>query len=71
MTETLNTGKPETPTQTLHDNDQYTGNTQTQTLTQEEKTKVDTIKRIMSEKKTHCLLSRTKIGVQSSPKPRK
>ena len=34
---------PETPNQTLHDNDSCT---QTQTLTQEEKTNVDTIKRI-------------------------
>ena len=41
VTETLNTGKSETPYQTLHDNDSYTANTQMQTLTQEEKTNVD------------------------------
>ena len=52
VTETLNTGKSENPNQTLHDNDPYTANTQTQTLTQKEKMNVDTIKRIMSEKKT-------------------
>ena len=45
--------KPETLNQTLHDNDSCTVNTKTQTRTQEEKekTNVDTIKRIMSEKK--------------------
>ena len=37
ITETLNTGKSETPTQTLHDNDQYTTNAQTKILTQEKK----------------------------------
>ena len=37
VTETINTGKPETPNQTLRDNDSCTTNTQTQTLTQEEK----------------------------------
>ena len=52
VTETINTGKPETPNQTLHDNDSCTANTQTQTLTQEEKTNVDNITRITSEKKT-------------------
>ena len=52
ITETLNTGKPETPKQTLHNNDRYTANTLTQKLTQEEKTNIDTMKRIMSEKKT-------------------
>ena len=52
VTETLNTGKPESPNQTLHENHQYNINTQMQTLIQEAKTNVDTIKRIMSEKKT-------------------
>ena len=53
VTKTLNTEKPETPNQTLHNNDSYTANTQTQTLTPEEKTNnAETIKRIMSEKKT-------------------
>ena len=51
-TEKMNTGKPETHNQTLHDNDPCTRNTQIQTLTQEEKTNIDTIRRIMSEKKT-------------------
>ena len=51
VNETLNTGKPETPNQT-HDNDPYTTKKQLQTLTQEEKTNADTIKWIMSEKKT-------------------
>ena len=55
ITETLNTRKPKTPNQTLHDNDPYTANIQTQTLTQEEKTNVYTIKRIMSENKTTLL----------------
>ena len=45
VTETINTGKPETPNQTLHNNDSFIANTQTQTLTQE--TNVDTIKRIV------------------------
>ena len=52
VTETLNTGKPETLYQTLHDNDPYTANTPTQTLTQEGKMNVDILKRIISEKKT-------------------
>ena len=34
VTETLNTGKLETPNQTLYENEPYTANTQTQTLTQ-------------------------------------
>ena len=33
--------------------DSCTANIQTQTETQEEKTNIDTIKKIMSEKKTH------------------
>ena len=37
VTETINTEKPETPNQTLHDNDRYTAKTQTQILIQEEK----------------------------------
>ena len=52
VTETINRGKLETPNQTLHDNDPCTANTQTQTLTQEEKTNIDIVRRIMSEKKT-------------------
>ena len=52
VTETLNTGKPEIPNQTLHNNDRYTANTLTKTLTQEEQMNVDMIKRIVSEKKT-------------------
>ena len=52
VTETINTRKPETSNQTLHDNDRYTTNTQTQILTQKEKMNVDIIKRIMPEKKT-------------------
>ena len=52
VTETINTGKPETSNQTVHDNDPCAANTQTQTLAQDEETNVDTIKRIMSEKKT-------------------
>ena len=62
VTETINTGKLETPNQTLHDNDSCTTNAQTQTLTQEEKTNVGIIKRIMSEKKIPLLLSGTKTG---------
>ena len=45
-TETMNTGTPETPNQTLPDNDSCTANTQTQTLVLVEETNVDTIKRI-------------------------
>ena len=43
VTETLNTGKPETPKQkqTLNDNDQHTANTKAQTLTQEGKMNVE------------------------------
>ena len=52
LTDTLNTGKPESPNQTLNDNDQYTANTKTQTLTQKEKMKVEIMKRIESENKT-------------------
>ena len=52
VTEAKNTGKPETPNQILRDNDSCTPNTQTRTLTQDEKIMVDTIERIMSEKKT-------------------
>ena len=33
VTETMNTGKPDTPNQTLHDNNPCTANTQAQTLT--------------------------------------
>ena len=50
--EQIHIGKPETPNQTLHDNDSHTTNTQKQILTQEEETNVDAIKRIMSEKRT-------------------
>ena len=71
VTETIKTGKPETPNQTLHDNESCTANTQMRTLTYEEKTYIDTVTRIMSEKKTNCLLSGTKTGEQSSSKPRK
>ena len=69
--ETLNSEKPETPNQKLHDNGPCTTNTQTQTLTQEEKTNIDTIKESCLKRKLHCLLSGTKTGGQSSPKPRK
>ena len=36
VNKTLNTGKPEIPNQTQHDNNRSTANTQTQTLIQEE-----------------------------------
>ena len=52
MTDTIDTGKPETPSQTLYDNESCTANIQTQTLTQKEKTNIDTIRRMMSENKT-------------------
>ena len=55
MTETRNTGKPETHRQTLYDNEPCTANTQMQTLTQEEKNNIDTIRRIMSEKKNFAI----------------
>ena len=50
--ETLDIRKLEIPNKTLHGNDPCTANTQMQTLTQEEKTYIETIRRIMSEKKT-------------------
>ena len=63
ITKTLNTGKPETPYQTLHDNERYTANTQTKTLTQEEKMNVDIIKKESClKRKPHRLLLRTKTG---------
>ena len=52
VTETLNTGKTETPNQTLIDYEQYTVNTKTQTLPQEWKINVEIMKRIMLVKKT-------------------
>ena len=52
VTMTQNSGKPETPNQTLRDNDPCTTNTQKQILTQEEKSNIDTIRTIMSSKKT-------------------
>ena len=55
VTEKISTEKPQNPNQTLHNNDSCTANTQAQTLTQEEKTNIDTIRRIISEKKTKFL----------------
>ena len=43
VTETINTGNPETPNQTRHSNDSSPENTQMQTLTREEKSNIDTI----------------------------
>ena len=52
VNETINTGKPETPYQTLHGNGLCYTNIQTQTLAQKEKTNTDTVRRITSEMKT-------------------
>ena len=52
VAETLNTVKPENSNQTLLDNDPSTTDTQTQILTKEEIVNIDTIRRIMAEKKT-------------------
>ena len=51
VSETINKGKPETLNQTLHNNEPCSANIRTQTLTKEEKTNIDTIRRIISEKK--------------------
>ena len=52
VTETIHSGKPDTPDQSQHGNDPSTTKTQRQTLTQEEKkTNRDTIRIIMSERK--------------------
>ena len=57
ISEKLNTGKPENPHQTQHDNDQYTKNIQTNTLTLEEQINVDMIKRIMSKNENDIAFS--------------
>ena len=70
VTETLNTEKPETlnQNQTRNDNNRNTANT-TQTLTQEEKNECRNHEK--NHDKVYCLLSGTKTGGQSNPKPRK
>ena len=57
--------KSETYNQTLHDNHQYTKNTQTQTLTQDVTMTLDIINRIMSKKKKTIAFSQEPIQEES------